>query len=66
MSKKQLLAIVITASITAVIVSFGLKAVGLPEGDAHPMITSAVATVAAIIVGQKVKASEDQAHSRSE
>ena len=63
MSMKQLFAIIITACVTAVIVSIGLKAVGLPEGDAHPMITSAVATVAAIIVGQKVKASEDQADS---
>lgn len=65
MSMKQLIATVITALVTAVIVSVILKVVGLPEGDAHPMITAGVASVAAIIVGQKVKASEDSAKSQS-
>ena len=65
MSMKQLGAVVITALITAVAVSILLKVIGLPEGDAHPMITSAIASVAAIVVGQKVKASEDKETSQS-
>ena len=65
MSKKQLIATIITALVAAVVVSVILKAIGLPKGDAHPMITSAIASVAAVIVGQKVKASEDQSDSDS-
>ena len=63
MSKKQLIATIITALVAAVVVSVILKAIGLPEGDAHPMITSAIASAAAVIVGQKIKASEDQSDS---
>ena len=59
MTMKQLLAIVLTATITSVVVSVLLKVIGLPKGDAHPMITSAVASVAAIIVGQKFEASSE-------
>ena len=64
MNAKQLVAVIITASITAVIVSFFLKAIGLPDGDAHPIITSAIASVAAILVGQKFQTVEDKSESQ--
>ena len=59
MSKKQIIAIIVSASVTALIVSVILKTVGLPAGDAHPIITGAIASAVAAVVGQKVKAAED-------
>ena len=53
MNKTALIAITITALITAVITSVALKALGVPQGDLHPMITGGVSTVAAMLVGQR-------------
>ena len=53
MNKAALIAITITALITAVITSVALKALGVPKGDLHPMITAGVSTVASMLVGQR-------------
>ena len=50
-------AMIVAALITAVVVSILLKVIGLPEGDLHPMITGAFATVSGIFVLQKMKSS---------
>ena len=57
---------IVAAAVTALIVSILLKVIGLPEGDLHPMITSAFATVSAIIVFQKMKSDDGSEASRSE
>ena len=43
---------IVAAAVTALIVSILLKVIGLPEGDRHPMITSAFATNSAIIASK--------------
>ena len=66
MNAKAYVAMVVTAMIVALVVSILLKAIGLPKGDLHPMITGALATVGAMIVFQKMKAGEGSEASPSE
>ena len=56
----------VAAAVTALIIFILLNVIGLPEGDLHPMITSALATISAIIVFQKMKSDDGSAASPSE
>ena len=60
MNKAFFIAITVSAILTATVTSLALKALGVPKGDLHPIITGAITSVVAVIVGQRYRSKEGE------
>ena len=55
MNKTFFIAITVSAILTATVTSLALKALGVPEGDLHPIITGSITSAVAVTVGLRYR-----------
>ena len=66
MHPKALMLLVVVSLVTAAVVSFVLKAAGLPDGDLHPIITGTVTSVVGAVVFTKANAQTNEAQTNQD